>query len=114
LAEKLVPYLESLYPERSNLSVTDLEEINMCWETELYTLEVNSTKNGDPIKEHRVLRVFQGDNAGRKSAKEYYLMRKLFDVGYPVPQVYGYDVSREAIGKPFILIERILVLVRTL
>ncbi len=80
----------------------------MGWETELYSFEVDSTKNGDQIKEHRVLRVFQGDNAGRKSAKEYSLMRKLGDVGYPVPRVYSHEVSGVAIGKPFILMERIL------
>lgn len=108
LAERLVTYLKPLYPDRTNLSVTSLDEINMGWETELYTLEVDSTKNGDQIKEHRVLRVFQGDNAGRKSAKEYSLMRKLGEAGYPVPRVYSHEVSGEAIGKPFIFMERIL------
>ena len=87
LAEQLVAYLESLYPERSSISVNSLEEINMGWETELYTLQVDSTKDGDQIKEHRVLRVFQGDSAGRKSAKEYSLMRKLGEADYPVPWV---------------------------
>ena len=108
LTERLITYLESLYPERSEISVTNLAEIKMGWETELYTLEVDSTKDGDQIKEHRVLRVFQGDNAGRKSAKEYSLMRKLGEVGYPVPLVYSHEVSGAAIGKPFILMERIL------
>jgi len=107
LAERLVPYLESLYPDRSSLSVTNLDEINMGWETELYTFEVDSTKDGDQIKEHRVLRVFQGESAGRKSAKESSLMRKLGEAGYPVPRVYSHEVSGEVIGKPFILMERI-------
>jgi len=108
LVERLVPYLESLYPDRSSVSVTNLDEINMGWETELYTFEVDSIKNGDQIIEHRVLRVFQGDSAERKSAKEYYLMSKLDDVGYPVPRVYSHELSGETIGKPFILMERIL------
>lgn len=108
LVERLVPYLESLYPDRSSISVTNLEEINMGWETELFTFEVDSIKNGDPIIEYRVLRVFQGDSAARKSAKEYYLMSKLDEVGYPVPRVYSLELSGETIGKPFILMERIL------
>ena len=108
LTERIVPYLESLYPDRSGLSVTNLDEVNMGWETELYTFEIDSTKDGDQIKEHRVLRVFQGDNAGHKSAKEYYLMRRLGEVGYPVPKVYDHEESGEAIGKPFILMERVL------
>ena len=108
LAEQIVPYLESLYPDRASLCVTNFDEINMGWETELYTLEVDSTIDGDQIKEHRVLRVFQGNGAGRKSAKEYSLMRKLDEVGYPVPRVYSHEVSGETIGKPFILMEGIL------
>jgi aminoglycoside phosphotransferase (APT) family kinase protein len=108
LAEQLAAYLESLYHERSSISVHSLDEINMGWETELYTFEVDSTKDGEQIKEHRVLRVFQGDSAGRKSAKEYSLMRMLGDVGYPVPRVYSHEASGETIGKPFILMERIL------
>jgi aminoglycoside phosphotransferase (APT) family kinase protein len=108
LAKQLVDYLESLYPDRTGISVASLDEINMGWETELYTFEVDSMKDRDMIKERRVLRVFQGDNAGRKSAKEYHLMRKLGEVGYPVPVVYSHEVSGETIGKPFILMERIL------
>ena len=105
---QLVAYLESLYPERSSVSVTNLDEINMGWETELYTLEVDSTINGEQFNEKKVLRVFQGDGAGRKSAKEYHLMRKLDIVGYPVPRVYGYESSGKTIGKPFILMERVM------
>ena len=108
LVERLVPYLESLYPDGTSISVTNLDEINMGWETELYTFEVDSIKNGDQIIDHRVLRVFQGDSAERKSTKEYYLMRKLDEVGYPVPRVYSHKISGETIGKPFILMERIL------
>ena len=108
LARQLEAYLEPLYPDRTGISVVSLDEVNMGWETELFTLEVNSRKDGEVIKEHRVLRVFQGNGAGRKSAKEYHLMRKLGEVGYPVPRVYGHEESGEAIGKPFILMERVL------
>ncbi len=105
LAKRLKAYLETLYPDRSGISVTGLSEINVGWETELITLEVHSTLDGGRVNEKRVLRVFQGDGAGRKSAKEYHLMRKLYDVGYPVPKVYGHEASGRVIGKPFILME---------
>lgn len=73
LAEQLIIYLESLYPERSSISVHSLDEINMGWETELYTFEVDSTKDGEQIKEHRVLRVFQGDGAGAQVSQRVWL-----------------------------------------
>jgi aminoglycoside phosphotransferase (APT) family kinase protein len=108
LAKQLVTHLKQIYRDRTGISLASLEEINMGWETELYTFEVDSRKNGDRIKEHRVLRVFQGDGAGRKSAKEYFLMSRLCEAGYPVPRVYSHEASGETIGKPFILMERIL------
>ena len=108
LVKQLVTHLKQLYRDRTSISVASLEEIEMGWETELYTFKVDSRKNGDHIKEHRVLRVFQGDGAGSKSAKEYFLMRKLREAGYPVPLVYSHEESGETIGKPFILMERIL------
>lgn len=108
LVKQLETHLKQLYRDRTSVSVASLEEINMGWETELYTFEVDSTKNGDHIREHRVLRVFQGDGAGHKSAKEYYLMRKLDEAGYPVPKIYSHEETGEVIGKPFIIMERIL------
>jgi aminoglycoside phosphotransferase (APT) family kinase protein len=108
LAERLEAYLEPLYLDRSGISVTGLSEINAGWETELYTLEVHSILNGEQVNEKRVLRVFQGDDAGRKSAKEYHLMRRLYAVGYPVPKVYGHEPSGRIIGKPFMLMEWII------
>ncbi len=108
LAKQLVTHLKQLYRDRTGVSVAGLEEINMGWETELYTFEVDSRKDGDVIKEHRVLRVFQGDGAGHKSAKEYHLMKRLDEAGYPVPKVYSHEETGMTIGKPFIIMERII------
>lgn len=107
LAERLAPYLEALYPDRSSLSVSSIDEIETGWETELYILELGGLRKGEEVREQVVLRVYQGEGAGRKSVKEYHLMRKLGEVGYPVPDVYGHEESGEVIGKPFLLMERI-------
>jgi len=107
LAKRIEAYLETLYPDRSSVSVACIDEIETGWETEMYTLEIDARRNGEKVKEDLVLRVYQGEGAGRKSSKEYHLMRKLDGVGYPVPKVYGHEESREAIGKPFLLMERI-------
>ena len=55
-----------------------------------------------------VLRVFSGDNAGRKARKEFNLMRRLHEVTYPVPEVYSHEETGDTLGKPFILMERIM------
>jgi len=41
LAKQLVTHLKQLYGDRTSVSVASLEEINMGWETELCTFEVD-------------------------------------------------------------------------
>jgi aminoglycoside phosphotransferase (APT) family kinase protein len=108
LSEKLEEYLDSLNDGRSDHSIGNVSEINMGWETELFTLRHRFTEKGAPVTEDLVLRVFSGDGAASKASKEYHLMRKLHDVGYPVPPVYNLETSGEIIGKPFIVMKRIM------
>jgi aminoglycoside phosphotransferase (APT) family kinase protein len=107
LSEKLKEYLDSLNDRRSNHSIGDISEINMGWETELFTLQHRFTEKGAHVTEDLVLRVFSGDGAASKASKEYHLM-KLHDVGYPVPPVYNLETSGEFIDKPFIVMKRIM------
>ncbi len=102
LTQSLEAYLENETGVKH--LVLDLEEVNLGWETELFTFRSNGRG------EHRnlVLRIFSGDRADEKAVKEYNLMRKLSDVGYPVPSVYHIDASSEIIGKPFIIMERVM------
>jgi len=108
LAKKLVEYLDSENMHRTNHTVKNINEINMGWETELFTFE--SIFNEDDAQGHEdlVLRIFSGDNAATKSSKEFYLMKRLDEVGYPVPPVYYLETSGDVIGKPFIIMKRII------
>ncbi len=108
LAEKLVEYLDSENEHQTNHTVKNINEINMGWETELFTFESTFKEGGISGHEDLVLRVFSGDNAATKSSKEFYLMKKLDEVGYPVPPVYYLEKSGDIIGKPFIIMKRIM------
>lgn len=108
LSKKLEEYLDSLNDGRSNHSVGDIAEINMGWETELFTLHHSYTENDAPVTENLVLRIFSGDGAASKAFKEYHLMRRLQEVGYPVPPVYNLEDSGRFIDKPFITMKRIM------
>lgn len=88
----------------SSTNVSELNEINMGWETELFTFKASH----DGQQENLVLRIFSGENAGDKATKEYYLMSRLSEVGYPVPNVYNIDVSGGILGKSFLIMERIM------
>ena len=108
LAEKLVEYLDSENEHRTNHTVKNINEINMGWETELFTFESNFQEGDAKGHEDLVLRVFSGDNAATKSSKEFYLMKRLDETGYPVPPVYYLETSGGVIGKPFLIMKRIM------
>ncbi|MBN2334565.1 phosphotransferase [Candidatus Bathyarchaeota archaeon] len=107
LEQQLTDYLQTLYSDQADLAITEMGEINMGWETELHTLKVRSTRQGETVDKDMVLRVFSGGSAQRKSRKEYMVMRRLREEGYPVPEVYDHDTGK-AIGKSFILMERVI------
>ena len=108
LAEKLVEYLDSENEHQTNHTVKNINEINMGWETELFTFESNFQEGDAKGHEDLVLRVFSGDNAATKSSKEFYLMKRLDETGYPVPPVYYLETSGGVIGKPFLIMKRIM------
>ena len=108
LAEKLQGYLNSENKHRTNHSVKNLNEINMGWETELFTFESNFQDGEAQVCQDLVLRVFSGENASRKASKEFNLMKKLDEAEYPVPPVYHLETSGDIIGKPFLIMKRVM------
>ncbi|MCW4014357.1 MAG: phosphotransferase [Candidatus Bathyarchaeota archaeon] len=102
LKENLENYLST--QNESITRVSGLNEINMGWETELFTFKAVHNE----LEEDLVLRIFSGERAGSKASKEYYLMRRLDEVGYPVPHIYHIDAIGDVIGKPFLIMERVM------
>jgi aminoglycoside phosphotransferase (APT) family kinase protein len=102
LATKLEKYLD-LHGTCVDHRVEDVAEISMGWETELFTFHTVSSEGENGL----VLRVFSGDGAG-KAVKEFSLMKRLDELGYPVPPVYFIETSGDVIGKPFIVMKRIM------
>lgn len=105
---QLASYLKSQYNSLSRFVVNNLNEINMGWETELFTFQLGYEENSIQKSKDLVLRMFSGDGASRKASKEYYLMKKLYEIGYPVPPVFNLETSGDVLGKPFLIMKRIL------
>jgi aminoglycoside phosphotransferase (APT) family kinase protein len=108
LSTKLEDYLDSQNNQRTNHSIKNFIEINMGWETELFTFQSLFHENNKTVEEDLVLRIFSGEGAAKKASKEYYLMKKLHTVGYHVPPVYNLEINSEIIGKPFIIMKQII------
>jgi len=103
----LAEYYNQLCPDREDLVISGVKEITMGWETDLYSFNVEFSEAGRLLTEERVVRLYPGIFAVEKAVKEFKVMRRLFDVGYPVPQVFHLETDTATLAKPFIIMERI-------
>jgi aminoglycoside phosphotransferase (APT) family kinase protein len=97
--------------------VKDLTAISSGWESEVYAFDLSPSEAAsgeltpgpaqEPPGEPLILRVYPGDDAWEKSAREFQGLRELHRAGYPVPEVSLLERDRSPFGKPFIIMERI-------
>jgi aminoglycoside phosphotransferase (APT) family kinase protein len=95
------------FPSVENAHVRDLVQISDGWENELYAYTVEYGPAVARKREDLVLRIYPGEDAREKSAREFSAMRQLYEVGYPVPQVYHLDPDGGPLGKPFVIMAKI-------
>jgi aminoglycoside phosphotransferase (APT) family kinase protein len=92
---------------REHVRIIDLTRISDGWETDVYAFVVKHGKLGEQEREPLILRLYPGDAAADKSAREFGVMLKLYQAGYPVPQVLRLEREDTVFGKPFVIMERI-------
>jgi aminoglycoside phosphotransferase (APT) family kinase protein len=107
ITRRLQTYYEGILPIKDGVQVRDLVSINPGWESELYAFTLEVGPPSDRACQELVLRVFPGDDAQGKSAHEFRSMRRLYEAGYPVPQVRRLESKESPLGKPFIIMDRI-------
>lgn len=105
--ENLLDYVRLLYPSRKHVTILDLARITDGWETEVYSFILEYESNGEHHSDDLILRIYPGDNAEEKSTKEFKVMAKLHDLGFPVPRVYYLGTDQSIFGKPFVMMEKI-------
>jgi len=103
----LIDYIHQYYSDRNNLQVINLRNITSGWETEILSLDLNWHSNGESQSQALVARIFPGKGAGAKAQSEFSKMKQLRILGYPVPEVFLVEENANAIGNPFLLMERI-------
>lgn len=90
--------------------VATLRVLASGWETTLYEFTLAkgsdllpSVEPGTPM----VLRFYPSAEAAQKGAHEYRIISHLRSAGYPVPRPYLFESGTEAIGAPFLVMERL-------
>jgi aminoglycoside phosphotransferase (APT) family kinase protein len=100
----LEQYLNVKFSDKTALSITRLDKLRDGWESDNYLLTV---EHGDVprTREDWVWRIYSGAGSQAKAAREFNSMKKLFEVGYPVPRVFLLEAEHPPIDRPFIIME---------
>ena len=107
MQSRLQAYYAHAFPARQGVRVSDLASITAGWESEMYSFDVGYGPAGERQREELILRIYPGDDAHSKSAREFRGMSQLHKAGYPVPKVLVLERENSPFGKPFVIMKRI-------
>lgn len=103
----LQKYLQSTYPNRKDVHLTNVQNITSGWETEILAFDLEWHEKGVGMNQKLVARIYPGKNAPRKAEKESSTMKLIQELGYPVPEVHIVELELRHIGQPFVIMDRI-------
>jgi len=101
----LQAYYRRTFPHMAEAQISQVTGINAGWESDMYTFYL-AQEPGEP-GQSLVLRLYQGAYGGPKAQAEFTGMQRLYQAGYPVPQVYFVENEHSPFGKAFMVMERI-------
>ncbi|MCP4541115.1 MAG: phosphotransferase [Chloroflexi bacterium] len=100
-------YYTHIFPNKSGMQVSNLTSISVGWESDIYSFDLEYGPTGERQRKALILRIYPGDDAHEKSAREFHGMSQLYDASYPVPQVLILERENSPFDKPFVIMERI-------
>ena len=101
----LLGYYRRVHPSWEGVSVADLVDMTSGWETELYGFMLGFSEGGLHISRRLVARLYPGRFAAGKAVKEFSVMGRLGEAGYPVPEVHEVETDAEVLGLPFMIMD---------
>ena len=107
LQKNLKKYLESRITSGRHIKVSSPVRITSGWETDVYSFKSEYESDGKLSSDDLILRLYPGDGAEEKAAKEFNAMAQLHRVGFPVPKVYWLEIVKSTLGKPFVIMEKV-------
>jgi aminoglycoside phosphotransferase (APT) family kinase protein len=90
--------------------VQGLRVLASGWETTVFEFELASDSlrfPEMPPKRPLVLRFYQGRQADEKGGRESRVLNRLYNVRYLVPRTYAFESAHQALGAPFLIMERL-------
>jgi aminoglycoside phosphotransferase (APT) family kinase protein len=84
--------------------VRNLRCISSGWESDVYSFDL---EHGQAHRTGLILRLYPGDDARDKSAREFRSLRLLREAGYPVPETFLLRIEDSPFGQPLVIMERV-------
>jgi aminoglycoside phosphotransferase (APT) family kinase protein len=108
IQSRLQTYYAYTFPTKQEVRISDLINIAAGWESEIYSFAVEHGPAQERQREELILRIYPGDDAHAKSAREFHGMSQLHQAGYPVPHVLVLERENSPFGgKPFVVMEKV-------
>ena len=101
----LLDYYRGAHPSWEGVSVTDGVDMTSGWETELYGHTLEYREEGLMVSKRLVARLYPGRHAAWKAEKEFTVMGRLGEAGYPVPEVHVVETDADALSVPFMIMD---------
>ena len=101
----LLDYYHGAHPGWEGVSVTEGVDMTSGWETELYGHTLEYSEGGLMVSRRLVARLYPGRHAAGKAEKEFSVMGRLGEAGYPVPEVHEVETDADALGVPFMIMD---------
>ena len=98
---------ERRFPSRTDIRICDLTGIIGGWENEVYSFTMGYEEAGERRREDLILRIYPGNDAPQKSAREFNVMEQLDEIGFPVPRVLLLGLNDSPFDKPLVVMEKI-------
>jgi aminoglycoside phosphotransferase (APT) family kinase protein len=105
ISESLTTFYKEKHPRWERVTVRDIADLTSGWETELYGYTLEYCEDGIQVSKRLVARLYPGRYAAGKAEKEFMVMGRLGEAGYPVPEVHEVETNTEALGVPFMIMD---------
>jgi len=107
-SEILLEYMSQRFPEWSKIAIHNFQDITSGWETEILAFDVMYTHSEKSEKHAWILRAYSGTSGSDIAKYEYGVYKILHSLEYPVPLVILVETDTCWVGKPFIIMDRII------
>ncbi|HZO88914.1 MAG TPA: phosphotransferase [Chthonomonadaceae bacterium] len=89
---------------QGRFGVSEVTLLGSGFETDVFAFTLTDRDRG---AQDLILRVYAGEGASEKAAREFVAMSRLRPSGYPVPQILLLRSDPSPLGRPFVIMERI-------